>query len=291
MAPRPISRVAGDSKSVELAAYILLAYSYKNIIEESIPFYNFLVRQRNSHGGFRSTQDTVMGLAALTQYALLFSQKKDSAVDVKIKTNGGTEYSFPTITHANSIMLYNKDLPSSTKSVEIGVTGNGFVLVQVNWQYNLIPDDKAAVMAIKLKRKKSVPETAKYDACVKYTGKDDTGMVLVSINTLSGFTANLVDQSSNPLIKRSEVDDNKLVVYLDSLPSNKETCIPVQMDLENNVEKIKPQVAEVVMYYQPDQRADTTYSISDPITAGCNMLQSVCLVITLLSTALFNLLI
>ncbi|CAI9744407.1 CD109 antigen-like isoform X4 [Octopus vulgaris] len=281
----------GDSKSVELAAYILLAYSYKNIIEESIPVYNFLVRQRNSHGGFRSTQDTVMGLAALTQYALLFSQKKDSSVDVKIKTNEGTEYSFPTITYANSIMLYNKDLPSSTKSVEIGVTGNGFILVQVNWQYNLIPDDKAAVMAIKLKKKKSVPETAKYDACVKYTGKDDTGMVLVSINTLSGFTANLVDQSSNSLIKRSEVDDNKLVVYLDSLPSNKETCIPVQMDLENNVEKIKPQVAEVVMYYQPDQRADTTYSISDPITAGGNMLQSVCLVITLLSTALFNLLI
>ncbi|XP_014781438.1 CD109 antigen [Octopus bimaculoides] len=116
-------------------------------------------------------------------------------------------------------------------------------------------------------------------------------MVLVSINTLSGFTANSVDQSSNSLIKRSEVENDKVVVYLDSLHSDRETCFTVEMELETKVEKMKSQAAEVVLYYQPDQRADTTYSITDEITAGGNMLQSVCLVVMLLSTALFKLLI
>eukprot|EP00106_Octopus_bimaculoides_P013995 XP_014781437.1 PREDICTED: alpha-2-macroglobulin-P-like [Octopus bimaculoides] len=130
--PKSPPRIGG-SASVEIAAYILLAYSYKGKIEESLPFYKSLVSQRNSHGGFRSSQDTVMGLEALTQYALLLSQKKDSSVDVKIEADDGTKYSFPTITYANSIMLYKKDLPSSIKSVKVEVTGNGFVLVQVSF--------------------------------------------------------------------------------------------------------------------------------------------------------------
>ncbi|CAI9744491.1 containing II, isoform E [Octopus vulgaris] len=260
---------SSPSKSVEMAAYALLAYSYKHKMEESIPVRNYLVSQRNSHGGFRSTQDTVMGLEALTQYALLFSQN-DSAVDVTIETNEGTEYSFETITYENSTILYKKDLPSSTKNLKVEVTGNGYVLVQVNWQYNLIPEEKGTYLSINMSKKSTPPETAEYDTCVKYTGKDDTGMVLVSINTLSGFTANSVDQSSDPLIKRSEVEDNKVVVYLDSLPNGKESCFPVKMDLDFNVENMKPQVAEVLMYYQPDQKAETTYSISDPITARVN---------------------
>ncbi|XP_052834071.1 CD109 antigen [Octopus bimaculoides] len=278
-----------DALSISCFIYRLTAYVIKcfckakhqmkgvtidsKVIERAV---SWLLEQQQKDGSFKEVGNVIhkgmqggtsSGVTLTAFVTISFLQCQElNVVNVTYSLKRPAEYLRTWVNNRRA-----KDLPSSTKYVKVEVTGNGYVLVQVNWQYNLIPEEKKSYLSINMSKRLSLPETAEYDACVKYTGKEDTGMVLVSINTLSGFTANSVDQSSNSLIKRSEVEDNKVVVYLDSLPNGKQSCFPVKMDLDINVENMKPQVAEVVMYYQPDQKAETTYSISDLITERSKM--------------------
>ena len=57
------------SNSVEMTAYMVLIRSLKGELGSVVDSVKWLTKQRNSRGGFVSTQDTVVGLQALSTYA------------------------------------------------------------------------------------------------------------------------------------------------------------------------------------------------------------------------------
>lgn len=65
---RNYSTVSGNS-DIEITSYIALAMLEKGSTEEVLPIIKWLTMQRNSNGGFISTQDTVVGLQALIKFA------------------------------------------------------------------------------------------------------------------------------------------------------------------------------------------------------------------------------
>ena len=57
------------SKAVEMTAYMVLIRSLRGELGSVVDSVKWLAKQRNSQGGFVSTQDTVVGLQAISTYA------------------------------------------------------------------------------------------------------------------------------------------------------------------------------------------------------------------------------
>ncbi|TGZ53482.1 Uncharacterized protein DBV15_09937, partial [Temnothorax longispinosus] len=123
------------SVDVEMTSYALLLYLRRNLVADAIPVMKWLVKQRNTEGGFASTQDTVIGLQALAKLAEKLS-KDTSSVRIAFKYDKEGQ-NYININSGNSMILQKQILPSKTRSVNITASGRGFVLVQVSYQYNL----------------------------------------------------------------------------------------------------------------------------------------------------------
>lgn len=78
------------SNDVEMSSYILLALMETEGTDVALPIVKWLISQRNSNGGFASTQDTVMGLQALIKFAEKTGAGAGS-VDVDFVSSGGSE--------------------------------------------------------------------------------------------------------------------------------------------------------------------------------------------------------
>ena len=100
----------------------------KNMLE-ALKAIRWMSRKRNSEGGFTSTQDTVIGLEALTKYATAMSNSSATELSVLLTAND-VDRIFK-INNDNKMVLYKTDLPVLPTTVEIFVEGNGCVLVQV----------------------------------------------------------------------------------------------------------------------------------------------------------------
>ena len=79
-----------QSVDVEMTAYSLLTYLQRGLVTEALPIMRWMVAQRNSNGGFASTQDTVIGLYALAKLAEKITVPNTN-INVKIKHNTGAE--------------------------------------------------------------------------------------------------------------------------------------------------------------------------------------------------------
>lgn len=79
-----------NSINVEITSYGLLALLEAGLYSDALPIVKWLVNQRTELGGFQSTQDTIIGLQALSKYAQRVSSNFNN-VQVAIKYNEGAE--------------------------------------------------------------------------------------------------------------------------------------------------------------------------------------------------------
>lgn len=89
----------------------------------------WLSKQRNAGGGFTSTQDTVLGLEALTKYAAVVNSNK---TDLSILVVAGTMEEHYKMNTDNRLVLKQLPLPVLPTLVEIFTEGEGCLLVQVS---------------------------------------------------------------------------------------------------------------------------------------------------------------
>lgn len=95
--------------------------------------------QRNDKGGFFGTQDTVIGLEALSSYGQ-FLTVKDNEVQLNIQADT-IEETLLNVNSENALVLQSMDLPSDTKSIHLSAKGHGFALFQLSYRYNLNESD------------------------------------------------------------------------------------------------------------------------------------------------------
>ena len=65
---KPCRYCRGSSATVEMTAYMAATLSIQERTMEALPSIKWLGKQRNSQGGFVSTQDTVVALQAISMY-------------------------------------------------------------------------------------------------------------------------------------------------------------------------------------------------------------------------------
>lgn len=116
---------------------------------DALPYFRWLLAQRNDRGGFYGTQDTVIGLEALATYGRFLTSKNNN-VNLKIKPDTIEERALQ-VTNENGLVLQKIEIPSETQSVHLDASGNGFALFQLSYRYNLNDSDVYTSFTLKPK--------------------------------------------------------------------------------------------------------------------------------------------
>ncbi|KAM4671522.1 alpha-2-macroglobulin-like protein 1 [Amazona ochrocephala] len=257
-----------SSSMIETVAYILLAHVSKPDLafnETSVTkIVHWLSGKRNAFGGFASTQDTVVSLHALAQYAALIPQEiRDVKVTVKGKDTSPLEFH---VHRNNKLVLHQTSLLAVPGMYTVQATGSGCVYVQTALYYNIPPPETKEVFILDVetvpREYDGVREQLDIHVSVSYVGDRETSnMALMVVEMLSGFIpvkSSVKALEKIPLAKKTEVKPDKVTIYLEELGKTPlKFNISVEQDVE--VQNLKAATVYVYDYYKPDDRTAGEY--------------------------------
>ncbi|XP_070536765.1 C3 and PZP-like alpha-2-macroglobulin domain-containing protein 8 [Ptychodera flava] len=285
-----------SSAEVEMTAYGLLTYTEMGDVASAFPVVKWLSKQRNSLGGFSSTQDTCVALQGLSEYATLAYIGNTNISITMISVDSFKTFD---INEENSKVLQTDTItPTSFPATLLFAAegeGEGCALLQIDVTYN-IPDPTATPafgLRVKMKEqmkkkkghqnkqhKRSVIEEEFSDSneigedykvtletCTRWLHPGYSNMAIIEVALLTGFRADidsiekLVNENGTS-IKRYEVDGRKVLFYFDEIPSECLTCFSFEAFQDYVVGKTKPVPVTVYDYYEPTYEATRFYNVS-----------------------------
>jgi CD109 antigen len=177
---------------IEITAYGLLTYLAMGKDTEAFPIVRWLIGQRNSLGGFQSTQDTVLSIQGLAKFA-----EKTSAIaqdiDIAVRWNDGGEYNLKVNTE-NPLPLSNYELGSETTFVQFDCKGKGLAIGQVSYTYNvLVPEPEPRFnldINVDETSTKSFLNVTICTSFIPFENTNTSNMVVMEIPFPSGYTLN-----------------------------------------------------------------------------------------------------
>lgn len=255
----------------------MLEKKRKDAISDAIPIVRWLSKQRNGLGGWSSTQDTVLAMQALANFADL---TYGSSMNMKIKMNDGQDTNEFEITSKNNLVLQQvEDIPVPS-TLKITASGDGCALLQAHVQYNekqvlTKPSFSVSVKEATLKSGKLNPLKTCYSqqltVCAKWLRKGVSNMAMIDVSMVSGFTPNEKSLNKARLTTRGlkdiETKGKNLYFYFNRL-ENKTTCVSFVVDQEQAVEKSKEVPIKVYDYYDTEKSATTMYGFDDAECKG-----------------------
>nr|XP_009936178.1 PREDICTED: alpha-2-macroglobulin-like protein 1 [Opisthocomus hoazin] len=257
-----------SSSVIETVAYILLAHVSKPDLAPNEASVSKLVRwlsgHRNAFGGFASTQDTVVSLQALAQYAALIPQEtREVKVTVKGKEASPLEFH---VHRNNKLVLHQASLLAVPETYTVQATGSGCVYVQTTLYYNTPPPKKEEVFVLDVEAVPRESDGARKQldihVSVSYVGDRETSnMALVEVEMLSGFIpvkSSVKELEKISLVKKTEINPDKVIIYLEELG---ETSLKLNISVEQDIEvqNLKASTVHVYDYYKPDDRTAREY--------------------------------
>uniref|UniRef100_A0A8D3E523 Si:ch211-212c13.8 n=1 Tax=Scophthalmus maximus TaxID=52904 RepID=A0A8D3E523_SCOMX len=262
------------SLSVEISSYVMLAKLSASPTTSDLGYASRIVRwlttQQNYYGGFSSTQDTVVALQALALYStLVFSPAGSSAVTVK-SPSGTLNFE---VNQSNKLLYQEETLQDVTGTYGVEVKGTTCFSVQYNIPTPVDVTTFSVQVRFGVRTSVKACNNCPFDYC-RYLGKEEiTNMVILDIKMLSGFVPDpeslkKVSCQSALLVDRVEEKEDRVLVYIQELP----TGIPIHHSLvliqEHLVQNMKPAVVKIYDYYQPSDQTETDYTY--PCAAGNN---------------------
>ncbi|KAG5319082.1 A2ML1 protein, partial [Acromyrmex heyeri] len=257
--------------SIEMTAYAVLSLvklgGETNMVE-ALKAVRWMSKQRNAEGGFTSTQDTVLGLEALTKYAAAMSS---NTTDLSVLVTAGEVDQVYRMYNDNRMVLTQIRLPVIPTIVEIFAEGEGCVLVQSNIKYNVAHATGSEAFDLSVN---AAPATwldecsrQKITICTRYKMADgESNMALLEINMVSGYVPDRTSLHSlleDPAtkVKRFEDDRGIVTIYFDKL-INQKTCISFTVTRENIVDRLEPANVKLYDYYQQELTISSSYSFA-----------------------------
>ncbi|KAH8271018.1 hypothetical protein KR018_000174 [Drosophila ironensis] len=266
------------SNDVEITSYVLLALLERDAAEKSLPIIKWLIAQRNSNGGFSSTQDTVIGLQALTKFAYK-TGSGSGTMDIEFSPAGGPKDTIR-VNPENSLVQQTHVLPKDTRRVDFTAKGTGSAMVQLSYRYNLAEKEKKPSFKVTPTVKDSPNQLLVVDICAEYSpledgDKDkDSNMAVMEIALPSGFVGDadgLAKIEAVDRVKRVETknSDSTVIVYFDSLSPGEVKCLPVEATKAHAVAKQKPASVSLYDYYDTERRATEFYEVKSSLCDIC----------------------
>ncbi|MFW6055902.1 MAG: alpha-2-macroglobulin family protein [Chloroflexota bacterium] len=212
-----------NSATIETTGYATMALMLHGDTFNASRAARWLTGQRNSYGGFGSTQDTVVGIQALVEYQT--GARAD--VDMDIIVSGEDFEKKVRITPENFDVLQIISLPVDGE-YELTVDGDGKAVGQVVRRFNL-PDAQTGtteILAIEVDydtTEVEVDDTITVSATLTFNPPQpaEAGMIVMDISIPTGFTAvagtleKAVERDQR--LKRYEVAGRKVIFYIENL--------------------------------------------------------------------------
>jgi CD109 antigen len=187
-----------NSVNVEMSAYAMQAFVEAGNETEAVQIMKWLIAQRNENGGFQSTQDTVVGLQALSKLASRI-YVQNSTIDIKLDYNEGLTTQL-NVNPSNSLILQKHELPSNVKDIQVTATGQGFSILQLSYKYNLNINGTWPRFVINPQmHQNSNKDFMHLTICTSFVPDDlsnKSNMAVMEVSLPSGFTFDTDHQSS-----------------------------------------------------------------------------------------------
>ncbi|XP_046746805.1 CD109 antigen-like isoform X2 [Diprion similis] len=253
-----------SSVDVEMTSYALLTYLKRNMAD-ALPIMKWLVSQRNADGGFASTQDTVIGIYALSKLSEKISSKNSNiAISFVYEDGGQTNIN---INPGNNMILQKHMLPRKIREVNLTATGTGFAIIQVSYSYNLNVTGAWPLFTLDPQvDKNSNANHLQLSICsgfVPTKEANESNMAVMEVSLPSGFTVDIDSLPSLEIsqhVKRVETKngDTMVVLYFDKMV-REEYCPTVSAFRTHKVAKQKPVPVSIYDYYDSSRRARVFY--------------------------------
>ncbi len=259
---RPMPMPIRDrSAEIENTAYAVLALNGHGDALNASRAAKWLVSKRNAYGGYGSTQDTVVTLQALTEFAT--NTRAD--VDLKVKITAGKEQKELRINSANYDTLQIVAVPVG-EDVTITSEGKGEAIAQVVRRFN-IPEAPPQEEVLKVVVDYDTTQVA-VDDIVKVTASlefnppvpAEAGMIVLDISVPTGFTP--VTESIDAAvarenrIKRYDIAGRKVIFYIENMKPGEKVSLSFNVKALYPV-KAKGVTSQAYSYYKPEIKGET----------------------------------
>jgi len=258
-APEPMPH--NQSADIEATAYATLALTKHGDALNASRAAKWLVSRRNAYGGFGSTQDTVVALQALTEYAT--GARAD--VDLKIGIKAGGKEKALRITEENYDVLQVVEVPID-EQVEITVNGKGEAIGQVVRRFN-VPSAEKGEEILKVNVAYDATEVEVNDIVNVRVQLEfappipvEAGMIVLDVSVPTGFSpvtesiAEAVEKVER--IKRYEIAGRKVIFYIENMLPGDRILFNFDVKAMYPV-KAKGVSSQAYSYYQPEIRGET----------------------------------
>ncbi|XP_030832901.1 pregnancy zone protein-like [Strongylocentrotus purpuratus] len=265
-----------SSLSIEMTAYVLLTYINvygHDAIARGSAISKWIVSQQGRNGGFKSSQDTVVAIHALAEYArLVFGGESNLGIAFSYKEHCLWNSIF-VINDGNRLVLQRADIDQLPKAIVVIATGEGCALLQVIIRYNIHP---ALPPAPAFEIIYNVGHTTQQDACqgsfnlnvcVRYLGDDGfSNMAMVEVKLVTGFVPeqksfNLLRNGFYPELTRAEYRGKTVAMYFNQFTATL-LCFDLEVRRVHHVTDPKPGLIKVYDYYAPDVILSTECSMA-----------------------------
>ena len=257
----PFRELLARSSDIEATGYAALALIHHGDQVNASRAAKWLVGQRNAYGGFGSTQDTVVALQALTEFAALAS----GDVDLTVIVRAGEITKEVRITPENFDVMQVVEMPPSTE-VHVEALGKGQAVLQAVLRYNLLEAEEAlSVFKIDVHYDTTqvnvndvVP--AKVDVTFNPPEPVKAGMVVLDVSVPTGFAPvtesldRLVD--GQPKVKRYDIAGRKVILYIEDMVPGESLSFSFQVRALYPV-RGKGATSQAYSYYQPQWKGET----------------------------------
>nr|XP_008195453.1 PREDICTED: pregnancy zone protein [Tribolium castaneum] len=263
-----------EASDIEVTSYVLLALiQQKN--EENLAKAHSIVQWLSTklghRGSFKTTQDTVVALDALTKYSKFLSHKTDININVVA------------LESAHNFVMTDKDRLKSKKivlknpanKVRVEVQGQGCVLIQAITSYNVkqLRNGDAFKLDMEVLPVSNIDKCSitTLSPCFKYNGPDHiANMAILEVGLPSGYQADraslykLIDESS---VKMFEELEEKIVLYLTKL-GNRQMCVNFNINENAIVKSRSNSTVKLYDYYKPEYQVSQFYKIKENCTVN-----------------------
>ena len=254
------------SADIETTAYATLALGVHGDVFNAARAAKWLVSQRNANGGFGSTQDTVVALQALTEYAA--TAKSDADLTVNLKGPGIDKQ--VKINQSNFDVLQMIEVPVDAQ-IQMTVTGTGDAIGQTVRRFNIPAVDTApAAQMLKIDvgydtTNVEVNDLVKVSVNVSFNPLPEfniaqAGMIVLDISIPTGFepvTDSIVAITQKmPNIKRYDIAGRKVIFYVEDMKPGDKIAFDFQVKALYPVKALGV-TSTAYSYYKPDVKGES----------------------------------
>ncbi|XP_052459368.1 complement C3-like [Carassius gibelio] len=267
--------VPGSSSfTLEASAYALLALVKAQDFQNAAPIVNWLNNQRQSSGGYGTTQATIMVFQAVAEYRIQVKDIKLLDLEMTIRVEGTQQPIVWNFDKENSHLTQTEKIEPN-RQITISAKGSGEASVTVVTEYYAKPKESKSTcknfeLSLTFERENKVTyqgaiESYKLAINTRYLSADrDATMSILDVSLLTGFVVDENDLKAlstgcDRMIERFEMNKQlsergSLIIYLDKISHTREDRISFRLHRIMKGGFLQPAAVTVYEYYSIENR-------------------------------------